>query len=170
MPGPKPVKIELSQEEETALKKIVKAHKIEQQIAKRGRIILGAHEGKSNTQLTKEVGVSMNTVRLWRSRWRLFQAIPLLEMSVEERLEDDARPGAPARITADQRCEIEKLACEKPEKSGRPLSQWTNWEIADEIKKRGIVDQISARHAGRLLKRSRYQAPSNPLLANTKQG
>jgi putative transposase len=112
----------------------------------------------------------MNTVRLWRSRWKLFQAVPLLEMSVEERLEDDARPGAPARITADQRCEIEKLACEKPEKSGRPISQWTNWEIADEIKKRGIVDQISARHAGRLLKRSRYQAPSNPLLANTREG
>ena len=36
----------------------------------------------------------------------------LTDLSVEERLEDLPRPGAPARITADQRCQIEQLACE----------------------------------------------------------
>ena len=65
------------------------------------------------------------------------------------------RPGAPARITAEQRCQIEALACEQPEDSERPISHWTGREIADEIMKRGIVEQISARHAGRLLKRGR---------------
>jgi putative transposase len=46
------------------------------------------------------------------------------------------------------------LACEKPEDSARPISQWTGREIAAEVIKRGLVAQISARHAGRLLKRS----------------
>jgi putative transposase len=44
------------------------------------------------------------------------------------------------------------MACEKPEKSGRPISQWTAREIADEMMKRKIVEGISARHAARLLK------------------
>jgi hypothetical protein len=45
------------------------------------------------------------------------------------------------------------MACETPEKSERPISQWTAREIADEVMKRKIVDAISARHAARLLKR-----------------
>jgi transposase len=75
-------------------------------------------------------------------------------LTAQERLEDLPRPGAPLQITADQRCQIEKLACELPEQSGRPIRQWTNPELADEIMKRGLVERISARHVGRLLKRS----------------
>lgn len=156
MPGPKPIAINLSVAEKEALEKLVKGHKTGQQIGLRGRIILGAAQGKSNSQLVRELGVNMNTVRLWRSRWALFQPIPLAELTAQERLEDRPRPGAPLRITANQRCQIEKLACEQPEKSGRPISHWTNREIADEIMKQGIVDTISPRHAGRLLKRSGY--------------
>jgi putative transposase len=84
----------------------------------------------------------------------MLQDISLADLSVEERLQDAPRPGAPARITADQRCQIEALACEKPEGSDRPITHWTAREIADELKKRKIVDDISPRHAARLLKRS----------------
>jgi hypothetical protein len=45
------------------------------------------------------------------------------------------------------------LACETPAKTGRPISQWTGREIADELVARGIVTQISPRHAARLLKK-----------------
>ena len=86
-----------------------------------------------------------------RLRWKTCN---LGYLGVEERLEDLPRPGAPPRITADQLCQIEKMACEKPEKSGRPISQWTGREIADEIVTRGIADHISTRHAARLLKKS----------------
>ena len=81
------------------------------------------------------------------------QAISYADLSIEDRLQDGPRPGAPSRITADQRCKIESLACEKPENSGRPISQWTAREIAAEVMKRQIVESISARHAARLLKR-----------------
>ncbi len=115
--------------------------------------MLAAADGKNNTQIARELGVAVRTARYWRERWLVLQPIDLDDLSVEERLEDLPRPGAPARITADQRCKIEAMACEAPEESGRPISHWTNREIADEIMKRGIVDRISARHAGRLLKR-----------------
>lgn len=156
MPGPQAIAIKLSVEEKEALEKLVKGHKTGQQIGLRARIVLAADQGKSNSHIVRELGVNMHTVRLWRRRWSLFQPIPLAELSASERLEDLPRPGAPGRITADQRCQIEKLACELPQKSGRPISHWTNWEIADEIMKQGIVDTISPRHAGRLLKRSGY--------------
>jgi transposase len=86
----------------------------------------------------------------------MLEPIPLSELSVAERLDDLPRSGAPARITADQRCQIEALACEAPEKSGRPISHWTGREIADELMERKIVDHISPRHARRLLKRGGY--------------
>jgi hypothetical protein len=38
-------------------------------------------------------------------------------------------------------------------KAGRPISQWTGREIADELKVRGIVPEISPRHACYLLKK-----------------
>ncbi len=166
----KAVEITVSEEAEEELKQLVKKHKAGQQIVKRARIVLGAKEGKSNREIMREVGVSLNTVRLWRGRWQMFEGIPLEELSVAERLEDDARAGAPARITADQRCQIEKLACEKPEETGRPITHWTNRELAAEIMQQGIVNTISPRHAGRLLKRSRNQAASHSVLANARGG
>lgn len=166
----KAIEIGLSEEAENGLKKLVNKQKAGQQMVKRARIVLAANHGKSYRQIMKEMDVSLSMVQRWRNRWLMFKAVPLTELSVEERLEDSPRPGAPARITADQRCQIEKLACDKPEKVGRPITHWTNREIADEIIKQGIVETISARHAGRLLKRSRYQAASNPLLANAREG
>jgi putative transposase len=80
-------------------------------------------------------------------------AIPLTDLSVEERLQDLPRSGRPSAITADQMCQIIALACEKPEQSERPISQWSAREIADEIMKRGILPFISPRHAARLLKK-----------------
>lgn len=153
MPIPKPVSLTLTEAERAELEKLVKRRLVGQQIALRARIILAAAEGKSNCQIVRELQVSRQMARLWRERWLQLQPLPLTELSVEERLEDLPRPGAPARITAEQRCQIEALACEKPEDSDRPISQWTGREIADEIINRGIVTQISARHAGRLLKR-----------------
>jgi transposase len=166
MPGPKPPAIDLTPVEKQDLEKLVNRHHIGQQIALRGRIILAAAEGKNNSEIAREFQVTLDTVRLWRGRWRDLQPIALADLSTEERLQDLPRPGAPARITAEQRCQIEALACEQPEDSARPISHWTGREIADEIIKRGIVQQISARHAGRLLKRGRSQTPSDPLLAD----
>jgi len=155
MPNPKPQPLELTEVEKEGLEKLIRRHNIGQQIALRGRIVLAAGNGQNNSQIAREMKVNLETVRLWRQRWLDLKPIALDDLSLEERLEDLPRPGAPARFTADQICKITELACEKPEENGRPISQWTSREIADEIMKRGIVEKISARHAARLLKRGR---------------
>ena len=158
MPGQKARAIKLSAETEQAIKKLVKRHTTRQQIAKRAHIVELAAAGKSDKAIAQEVGVNRHTVRQWREPWLRLEALPFDELSVEERLEDLPRSGAPARITADQRCQLEALACEAPEKHGRPISQWSGREIADEVIKQQIVATISPRHAARLLKRSRHSA------------
>jgi len=153
MPGPKPRPITLTDAERQGLELLVRRYSTGQQKVIRARIVLQAADGKNNQEIVRDLNVSVDTVRLWRQRWQDLQPISLDDLTVEERLDDLPRSGKPSRLTADQICQIEQLACEKPEKSGRPISQWTNREIADEIKKRGIVDEISPRHASRLLKK-----------------
>jgi len=152
MPFPKATEVNLSEQEQTALEQLVRRHNIGQQIALRGRIILAAGKGQTNSAIARELKVSINTAQRWRNRFAKAQAISYDDLSLEDRLQDGPRPGAPSRITADQRCKIEALACETPENSERPISQWTAREIADEVIKRKIVADISARHAARLLK------------------
>jgi transposase len=167
MPDPNARVVILSDAEQQGLEKLVKRHTVGQQFALRGRIVLLAAMGKKNTEIAKALKVTLDTVRLWRGRWLDLQTIALDDLSVEERLQDLPRPGAPVRITADQRCQIEALACEEPEEAGRPITNWTAREMADEIIQRRIVDQISPRHAARLLKRGRYSTPPGALLADT---
>jgi transposase len=156
MPGPQPKQIELSDQARLELEKLAGRHTTGQQKAQRARIILKAAEGKNHAEIAREVNQSIDMVRLWRRRWRELAPIGLDDLSVEERLEDLPRPGAPSRLSADQVCQIEQMACEAPQKAGRPISQWTGREIADELVVRGIVESISARHAARLLKGGRF--------------
>ncbi len=153
MPGPGAVAVILTDEEKAGLRQLIRRHNVRQQIAKRARIVLAAGEGKSNSQIMREQKLSIDMVRQWRQRWVDLQPIALSDLSIEERLEELPRPGKPARITADQVCRIQQMACEKPEESGRPISHWTNREVADEVMLRGIVAHISPRHAARLLKK-----------------
>ncbi len=153
MPGPKPAKIELSDEVRQALERLAARHTTEQQKAQRARIILKAAEGENHAEIAKELRISVAMATLWRQRWLDLQPITLADLSVEERLEDLPRPGAPPHFSADQICQMEQMACEAPGKAGRPISQWTGREIADELVKRGIVTSISPRHAARLLKK-----------------
>lgn len=169
MPGPKAPEIKISEAAENELRRLENAHTTGQQLAKRCKIIRLAASGSSISEIARELEIRRPTVRLWRERWQQLEPIPLDELSVAERLEDLPRSGKPATITADQRCQLEAIACQPPEKYGRPISQWTGRELADEVVKQGIMKRISPRHAGRLLKRSVDSAPQEPLLAEYTQ-
>ena len=152
MRGPKPEPVTLSEGERNDLERLVHRHSTPQQQALRARIILAAAEGKNNSQIARELDVCVDTVRQWRTRWIGLQAASLDDLPVKERLWDVPRPGRPAQITAEQTCQMVALACEQPKE--RPISHWTGREIADEVMRRGIVAQISPRHAARLLKKT----------------
>ena len=145
--------ITLTEDERQGLETLVRRPTTPQQVATRARIVLAAADGHPLVRIAEQVGLSRESVRFWRDRWVALQDLPLEEVRVAQRLADAPRPGAPARITTEQVCQVVALACEAPATSGRPISQWTHQEIADEIMRRGIVPSISPRHAARLVKK-----------------
>ncbi len=153
MRGPKPIQLELTAPERAALEHLIRRHTTPQHLAMRARIVLACATEANNGQIARQEGVTVDTVRLWRTRWLACAAASVDDLPVMDRLTDAPRSGRPVRITAAQVCQIIELACDAPHRSGRPISQWTAREIGDEVKARGIVAQISDRHAARLLKR-----------------
>jgi transposase len=175
MPGPKPPQIGLSEAERNELERLVRARRTEQRLVLRARIVLLAGAGLTSSEVARRLRVDVSTVRQWRARWVASMELPLRDPlrdrsvaeAVAERLADAPKSGAPARITPEQLCQIIALACEVPADSDRPISQWSARELADEIIGRGILDRISPRHAGRILKRGGPQASLDPLLADS---
>jgi putative transposase len=152
--GPKPPSIILAPVELQALEALLRQHSSPQQLVLRARIVLACAQELNNAQVARELGVSIDAARLWRRRWlETAPADPEGAPDVAARLHDGPRPGAPGRFTAEQFCQLIAMGCEIPAGSDRPISHWTPREIADEAQKRGIVDHISPRHVGRLLKR-----------------
>jgi putative transposase len=114
MRGPKPQTLSLSEAERKELKALVRRHSTPQQLALRGRIILATDAGKNNSQIAREEEVSVDTVRSWRKHWLALQQIALSDLSIRERLRDEAHPSRPSHITAEQTCQMVALACEHP--------------------------------------------------------
>jgi len=136
-------------EQREQLEQLIRTRSTPQQLALRARMIVHAAEGVRVRESARELGVWPKTVRYWRKRWR--QADD--KHSVCERLADAPRSGAPPTYTAEQVCAVVAMTCEKPSESERPISQWSQREIADEAIRRGIVPNISQRSVGRFLKK-----------------
>ncbi len=180
-PGPKAkTETKVNGRQRVILRRMLRRRQIAHCLVWRIQIILLAAQGFSNSEIARRVGKDRLTVRLWRSRWA--EAYPALvaaqkegvgkrELAVmmEEALSDAPRSGSPGKFSPEQLVATIAIACELPEHSGRPVTHWTPYELADEVIKRGIVDSISPRTVGRLLQDadlkphlSRYWLNTNP--------
>ena len=77
---------------------------------------------------------------------------PALREAIGRVLGDLPRAGCGGKFTAEPIAQILAVACEPPEKSGRPVTHWTPRELAGEAVERGIATSISVRQVGRFLK------------------
>jgi hypothetical protein len=160
MPG-KAAKLIISERQQEILDEFSRSRTEPYFLRQRSAIILLAFAGLLNEQIAAQVDLERHQVGIWRSRWaEAFDRLVLVEClegttqlraAIRELLADAPRRGSPGKFTAEQLAQIFAVACEKPEKSGRPITHWTHAELADEVSKRGIVASISARHLGRLL-------------------
>jgi putative transposase len=165
MPGPKPKEIELTQRQRETLNHLIRRERSSQQLVRRVKIILAAADHRNNQHNADLLGMTPTTVRLWIERWNMASDIlakaeadeneKSLSVAICNVLADDTRPGRPAEFSPELFCQIIAVACENPEDLGRPISHWSQRELADEVLKRNLVDKISPRSVGRFLKRSR---------------
>src|SRR6185437_3509514 len=176
MSGPLPATIELSNRQRAVLEQIRQRHTAPQRLVRRVLVLLALADNPCLQATARGLSLSRISVRLWRDRWLdAAEALAQAEQDsfsdqqllglIEEILDDAPRPGGPATFSPEQIVQIVAVACEPPEKSGRPISHWTHRELADEVKRRQIVKDIAPRRVGRFLQTGRHAPPSQPLLA-----
>ena len=124
--------------------------------AARGRPARGAYGGSAAGRPAR--------IRRLASRLRHFR-----RPAIEDVLADAPRSGCRGKFTGEQVAQILATACEDPKLSGRPISDWTARELADEVAKRKYVDSISVSTIGRLLKSARLQPHRSEYWLNTKE-
>jgi putative transposase len=169
------VAIQVSPLQQALLQRLVRRQTADQRLVRRAALILALASDPCVEAVARQQGLTRLTVRHWRQRWleatdALRQAeqdhdTALLAGLLEQVLADAPRSGTPATFSPEQIVQIVAVACEPPEKSGRPISHWTSRELADEVKLRKIVKDISPHSVGRFLKRGRPSAAPQPLLA-----
>lgn len=180
MPKNRPLQVELTAGIKQVLKQIARCYTKPYCLVLRSKIILMAAKGFNNSEIAQRLDTNRNTVGIWRKRWLENTAYLLkaekaevdkkqLRDLVETILSDEFRSGTPDKFSSEQLVKIVAIACEDPLVSSREISHWTRRELADEVKKREVIDTISPRHVGRILNeailkphQSRYWLNTNP--------
>ena len=157
-------KVTITERQQEILVGFAEARKVDVGLAQRSRIVLLAFEKLTNECISEIVELNPDQVGIWRRRWQdawnsLIQVecggTPHeLRKAIEKALADLPRSGRPARISSEQQAKLISLACEDPEDSGRPITNWSGRELADEIKERGIIDRISPGWVSEILRRA----------------
>ena len=110
--------VKLSEAQRTTLEELSRSRQVPHSLVQRAEIVLGAAAGKSNTEMSGELGLVEETIGLWRRRW-VEGAKALgpgagkakrLREAIEEGLGDEARPGCPPTFRAEQVCQVIALA------------------------------------------------------------
>jgi transposase len=176
MPG-KAAKVWITERQQSILLELSKSVTESRLIVQRATIVLRAFAGQRNDQIAVEIGIGPGQVGVWRRRWQAaWEELTALECreprklreAILEMFRDAPRSGSPGTFTAEQVTQILALACEPPEKSGRPITHWTRKELHAEVLKRGIA-QISESQVGRYLKQAALQPQRRKMWLNTKE-
>jgi transposase len=176
MPG-KAAKITLTERQQEVLQTISRSVTVASRLRQRASIIVLAFGGLLNEAIARRVGLTHRQVGRWRRRranaWdRLIdieccESRVALRRAIEAVLSDQPRPGAPGKFTPEQVIQILAVACEPPEKSGRPITHWTAHELTDEVIRRGIVTSISPSQVSRYLREAALQPHKSRYWLNT---
>jgi transposase len=125
------------------LERVAKAPSMPHRLVIRARVILAAAEGESTYGIARSLGCAESTVRKWRSR-------------IEERpcltaLEDLPRSGRPATISVGVRCEVVRIACERPTDGHLPFGALWTLKTLSEACKKALGCRLSTSEIQRIL-------------------
>ena len=134
MPG-SAAKLLITERQQAVLRQLAAAPTSPVRLAQRAALILRAFEGDHNQTIAAAVGLDATAVGLWRRRWvKAWPKLTRIECTeshaafrraIADVLADRPRSGNPGKFTPEQITQILALACEPPEKSGRPITHWT---------------------------------------------
>jgi transposase len=125
-------KLSFTQKELDYLTRLSRSRNQAASIVERAKIILLSHQGKNDTEISRELKVDYKTVRKWIQR--------VLDLGVKEGLVDKSRSGRPQDISAESRAWIVSLACMKPKDLGHPHEIWTQRLLVKHIRENCIKE------------------------------
>ena len=131
-------KLNCTEENITGLKKIISAHKSEQRMVRRAKMILMCAEGHQIKDIAHELGERQNTVILWRDRF--------IEQGIKG-LNDTQRSGKPVIYGEEFRTLVLSKLSEKPPNG---QAKWDGVTLANEL-------NVSADAVWRLLRKEGIQ-------------
>jgi len=155
--NPEPLK--MTELQHDVIQKIATRPTTTLKMSMRAHILLHGYKGTPYSIISKELGIALNTVKLWQTRWTSEQKI-LSELEREADLtkgmfvffKDLARPGKPKKFTETQEKQIIALACDRPDNHDIEMTDWSNEMLAITAQAKGIVESISPAQVGRILK------------------
>jgi putative transposase len=165
-------RVQLTARQRAGLEQIARRQTSPQRLVRRAKILLALETGATQCHVMRQMHLNRGTVQMWCKRWYALASKlehmeadgcsdKVLTTAIVAALTDRPRSGTPATFTAEQIVQIVAVACEDPADSGRPVSHWTPREVAEEVRKRGLVETISTRSVGRFLKSGGFTAPSS---------
>lgn len=140
----------------------------QRQFSIRISLLLKASQGQSINQTARDLTISVNTVKLWRTRWQsCYERLCVYEKNMQAQglsnhdylqmllghLRDLPRSGTRKRISLEEEQQLVALASERPEDYGVEMTNWTHEMLAKTAIAQGIVQKISSRHVGNILKK-----------------
>jgi transposase len=155
----------------SVIEKVVQKVSIPYRYKRRLEFIIDGINGKSIEHTKAKYNSNRQTINKWRKRWKesINDLIELSDQNVTgmalkdhelmtmiiKVLSDKPRSGTPKRITLEQESQIRALACTRPTEHGVEMTTWTHEMLSHVIKAKGIVDKISSRYVGVILKKTK---------------
>jgi transposase len=135
--------IQLSDQDYRSLTNILSKGKSTARVQTRGRVLDLLHRGEHPSRIAETLQVCIGTVYNLQKRYQA--------EGLESALTEKPRSGKPTRITGESRARITALACsDAPEGHAR----WTLRLLADKAVEFGLVDAISYKTCGEILKKT----------------
>lgn len=135
--------VDLTPEERSDLKKLLRGGKARVRQLYRARVLLLADEGSTDEEIAGALHLGRSTVE--RSRRRF------VEGGVQRALNDGPRPGKPRLLNGKQEAFLVALACSDPPQ-GR--ERWTMQLLADRLIEFRVVESITDETVRRVLKKT----------------
>jgi putative transposase len=122
----------------------------ESRLTQRAKIILEVASRANDSEVARRLDIHRKTVGKWRHRYlERRRAEP--DKPVAVWLADANRVGRPDTFDELFWLDVMALATSHPEASGRPITHWTQRELADEVVVRRLAESISHSTIGRFL-------------------
>jgi transposase len=140
--------VQLSESQRQFLHKLTTKGTAKARQIKRAHILLLSDESNTNASKTDEqiaevLGISNSTVVRVRGRF--------VEEGLESALNEKPRPGQPPKLTGKQEAKLIAIACSTPPQG---YARWSLRLLADKVVELNIVDSISHKSVGEVLKKA----------------